>query len=71
MHVKKNDQVTVISGASKGKTGRVLRVMLKENRVVVEGVNMVKRHTKPRANKQGGIVEKEAPIHASNVKKVG
>jgi len=71
MHVKKNDQVMVISGANKGKTGRVLRVMLDKNRVVVEGVNMVKRHTKPRQNKQGGIVEKEAPIHASNVKKVG
>jgi large subunit ribosomal protein L24 len=71
MHVKKDDQVMVISGANKGKTGRVLRVMLDKNRVVVEGVNMVKRHTKPRQNKQGGIVEKEAPIHASNVKKVG
>ena len=70
MHVKENDQVMVISGANKGKTGRVLRVMLDKNRVVVEGVNLVKRHTKPRSNKQGGIVEKEAPIHASNVKKV-
>jgi len=70
MHVKKNDQVTVISGEHRGKTGRVLRVLLDKNRVVVEGVNLVKRHTKPRSNKQGGIVEKEAPIHASNVKKV-
>ena len=70
MHVKKNDQVMVISGEHKGKTGRVLQVISDKNRVVVEGVNMVKRHTKPRANQQGGIVEKEAPIHASNVKKV-
>jgi large subunit ribosomal protein L24 len=70
MHVKKNDQVMVISGEHKGRTGRVLQVLTDKNRVVVEGVNMVKRHTKPRANQQGGIVEKEAPIHASNVKKV-
>ena len=70
MHVKKNDQVMVISGEHRGKTGRVLRVINDKNRVVVEGINMVKRHTKPRANQQGGIVEKEAPIHASNVKKV-
>ena len=70
MHVKKNDQVMVISGEHRGKTGRVLRILTDKNRVVVEGVNMVKRHTKPRTNQQGGIVEKEAPIHASNVKKV-
>jgi large subunit ribosomal protein L24 len=70
MHVRKNDQVTVISGDHTGKTGRVLRVFPETNRVVVEGVNLVKRHTKPRSNKQGGIVEKEASIHASNVKKV-
>ena len=61
MHVKRNDQVTVISGDHRGKTGRILRVFLDSNRVVVEGVNLVKRHTKPRGNKQGGIVEKEAP----------
>ena len=71
MHVKKNDHVMVISGAHRGKTGRVLRVIPEKNRVVVEGINMVKRHTKPRTNQQGGIVEKEAPIHVSNVKKVG
>ena len=70
LHVKKNDQVTVITGDHRGKTGRVLRVFPDKNRVVVEGVNLVKRHTKPRGNKQGGIVEKEASIHASNVKKV-
>ena len=70
LHVKKNDQVVVITGDHRGKTGRVLRVFPDKNRVVVEGVNLVKRHTKPRGNKQGGIVEKEASIHASNVKKV-
>ena len=70
IHVRKNDQVTVITGDHRGKTGRVLRVFPDKNRVVVEGVNLVKRHTKPRGNKQGGIVEKEASIHASNVKKV-
>lgn len=70
LHVKKNDQVVVITGDHRGKTGRVLRVFPDRNRVVVEGVNLVKRHTKPRGNKQGGIVEKEASIHASNVKKV-
>jgi large subunit ribosomal protein L24 len=70
IHVRKNDQVTVITGDHRGKTGRVLRVFPDTNRVVVEGVNLVKRHTKPRGNKQGGIVEKEASIHASNVKKV-
>ena len=70
LHVKKNDQVVVITGDHRGKTGRVLRVFPDKNRVVIEGVNLVKRHTKPRGNKQGGIVEKEASIHASNVKKV-
>jgi large subunit ribosomal protein L24 len=68
MHVKKNDQVVIISGENRGKMGRVLKVFPKTNRVVVEGVNMVKRHTKPTQSRQGGIVEKEAPIHASNVK---
>jgi ribosomal protein L24 len=66
----KGNMRLLISGENKGKTGRVLQVISDKNRVVVEGVNMVKRHTKPRANQQGGIVEKEAPIHASNVKKV-
>ena len=70
LHVKKNDHVVVITGDHRGKMGRVLRVFPDKNRVVVEGVNLVKRHTKPRGNKQGGIVEKEASIHASNVKKV-
>ena len=68
MHVKKNDTVMVLSGADKGKTGRVLAVYRDKNRVLVEGVNMVKKHQRPTPRMQGGIVEKEAPIHASNVK---
>jgi large subunit ribosomal protein L24 len=68
MHVRKNDRVIVIAGKEKGKVGRVLRVLLDSNRVLIEGLNKVKRHTKPdQQNQQGGIVEKEAPIHASNV----
>jgi large subunit ribosomal protein L24 len=68
MHVRKNDRVIVIAGKEKGKVGRVLRVLLGSDRVLIEGLNKVKRHTKPdQQNQQGGIVEKEAPIHASNV----
>lgn len=69
MHVRKNDEVQVIAGRDRGKRGRVLRVLPEKNRVVVEGVNIVKRHTKPNPQRQvkGGIVEREAPIHASNV----
>lgn len=64
----KNDSVQVISGEYKGKTGRVLRVNPEKNRAIVEGINMVKRHTKPNPkNQQGGIVEKEASIHLSNL----
>ena len=70
MHVKREDQVTVIAGAHRGKTGKVLKVFPKTNRVIIEGVNLVKRHTRPTGNKQGGIVEKEAAIHVSNVKKL-
>lgn len=69
MGFKKNDEVLVIAGAHRGKTGRVLKVLAKSNRVVVEGINMVKRHTRATQHKQGGILEKEAPIHASNVRK--
>jgi large subunit ribosomal protein L24 len=66
--VRKDDTVLVIAGRERGKTGKVLRVIAKTNRVVVERVNMVKRHTKPRTTQQqGGIVEKEAPLHVSNV----
>ncbi len=66
--IKKGDLVEVISGRYKGKRGRVLRVIPKENKVIVEGVNMVKRHQRPNPRmREGGIVEKEAPIYASKV----
>ena len=65
--IKKGDRVVVITGRDKGKTGEVLRVIREESRVVVQGVNIVKRHTKPSAASTGGIVEKEAAIHISNV----
>jgi len=69
MHVAKDDTVVVLSGKYRGKIGRVLRVLPAQERVIVEHVNMVKRHTKPNPAKgvQGGIVEKEGPIHVSNV----
>jgi len=66
--VAKNDQVIVIAGDDRGKTGRVLKVLREEKRLIVEKVNFVKRHTKPRGQRvQGGILEKEAPVHISNV----
>jgi large subunit ribosomal protein L24 len=68
MKIKKNDTVMVIAGNDRGKTGKVLKVFPKESRVIVEGINLRKRHTKPsQRNPQGGILEKEAPIHISNV----
>jgi large subunit ribosomal protein L24 len=69
MKIKKGDNVEVMSGKDAGKQGRVLRVDRDRNRVVIEGVNMIKRHTRPNPQKrvQGGIVEREAPIHVSNV----
>ena len=68
MNIRKNDTVLVTQGEFKGRRGRVLRVLLKEERLLVEGVNMMKRHTKPtNRNQKGGIVEREAPIHMSNV----
>lgn len=68
MHVKKGDKVRVISGKDKGKTGIILAAYPKESRVLVEGVNIVKKHSKPnQANPQGGINSQEAPIHVSNV----
>ena len=69
MHVRKNDQVVVVSGKDRGKRGRVLEVYPGLKRVLVEGVNVVKRHTKPnpQRNVKGGIASKEAPLHASNV----
>jgi large subunit ribosomal protein L24 len=68
VHVRKGDTVVVIAGKDAGKKGKVLEVQPKTSRVVVEGVNVVKRHTRPtQANPQGGIIEKPAPIHSSNV----
>lgn len=68
MQVRKNDSVMVIGGKERGKTGKVLRVLPDKDAVIVERLNMVKRHTKPRGPQQpGGIVEKEASIHASNI----
>jgi large subunit ribosomal protein L24 len=70
--VRKNDEVIVISGKDRGKRGRVLQVLPERNRVVVEGVNVIKRHTRPnpQRNIKGGIVEREGSIHASNVQPV-
>ena len=65
--IKKGDKVVVITGKDKGKTGEVLRILVDENRALVQGINMVKRHTKPSAAGQGGVVSKEASIHLSNV----
>lgn len=68
MHVKKGDKVQVISGKDKGKQGVILEAYPKKARVLVEGVNIVKKHAKPsQANPQGGILSQEAPIHVSNV----
>ncbi len=68
MHVKKGDKVMVIAGKDKGKQGVILEAYPKKSRVLVEGVNMIKKHAKPsQDNPQGGIIEKEAPIHSSNV----
>lgn len=67
--IRKNDNVVVITGRDRGKRGRVLQLVPAKNRLIVEGVNIVKRHTRPnpRQNVKGGIVEREAPLHASNV----
>ena len=69
MKVKVGDTVKIIAGADKGKEGKVIRTLKTEQRVVVEGINIVKKHSKPRTtNESGGIFEIEAPIHVSNVK---
>ncbi|WP_207550164.1 50S ribosomal protein L24 [Thermostaphylospora chromogena] len=75
MHVKKGDLVQVIAGDDKGAKGRVIAAMPREQRVIVEGVNMIKKHSKethqgPRGAKTGGVQTMEAPIHVSNVKKL-
>jgi len=67
LKIRKGDNVVVIAGRDRGKTGEVIRVMPDEGRLLVQGVNMVKRHTAPRPGQPGGIVEKEASIHVSNV----
>ena len=68
LHIKKGDSVTVIAGESKGQKGRVLEVNRDKNKALVEGVNMVSKHTKPNAKApQGGILKKEAPVHISNL----
>jgi large subunit ribosomal protein L24 len=68
--IRKDDTVMVIAGRERGKTGKVLRLLPKTGRVVVERINLVKRHTKPRGTQQGGILEKEAALHLSNVQPV-
>ena len=70
--IRRNDHVQVITGKDRGKKGRVLRVIADKNRLVIEGVNFVKRHTRPNPGRgvKGGILEKEAPLHASNVQLV-
>jgi large subunit ribosomal protein L24 len=68
IHIKKGDSVMVITGESKGQKGRVLEVDREKSRAIVEGVNMVSKHTKPNAKApQGGIIKKEAPVHISNL----
>ena len=67
-HIKRDDQVIVLAGSDKGKSGKVLKVLVDKERVLVDGINLVSKSTKPTAaNPQGGIVKKEAPIHISNV----
>lgn len=71
MKIKVNDTVLILTGKDKGKTGKVIKTMRNDNKVVVEGINVAKRHVKPRANNdQGGIFDIEMPIHVSNVKKI-
>ncbi|MBB1529462.1 MAG: 50S ribosomal protein L24 [Prevotella sp.] len=68
LHIKKDDTVIVLAGSAKGKSGKVLKVLVKETRAIVEGLNLVSKSTKPSAkNPQGGIVKQEAPIHISNL----
>ena len=68
MKIRKNDNVMVIAGNSRGKSGKVLKVYPEKQRVIIEGVNIMKRHSRPsQKNPQGGIVQREAPIHVSNV----
>ncbi len=70
--IRKNDNVVVVTGKDRGKRGRVLKVVSEKNRLIVEGVNIIKRHTKanPQKNVKGGLVEREAALHSSNVQLV-
>ena len=71
MKIRKNDNIVVIAGNDSGKTGKVLKVFPKTSRIIIEGINLRKRHTKPnQKSPQGGILEKEAPIHVSNLQVV-
>lgn len=71
MKIRVNDQVKILAGKDKGKTGKVLKTLKKKDKVVVEGINIVKKHQKPnQANQNGGIFDMEAPIHVSNVQKI-
>ena len=67
LHVKKGDTVVVTTGKDRNKTGKILQLVPKKDGVLVEGLNVVKRHTRAKGNEPGGIVEKEAPVHISNV----
>ncbi|NDY41319.1 50S ribosomal protein L24 [Dissulfurirhabdus thermomarina] len=66
-YLRKNDRVMVIAGKDKGKAGRILSILTKKGRATVEGVNIIKRHTRPGPGSQGGIIEKEGPVHLSNL----
>ena len=71
MKIKVNDKVKILAGKDKGKEGTVIKTLARENKVIVEGINMVKKHQKPRnTNETGGIIDLAAPIHVSNVKKI-
>ena len=67
MNLKTGDKVVVIAGKDKGKVGKIVKTLRAENKVVVEGINMIKKHVKPNGQQAGSIVDMEAPIHASNV----
>jgi large subunit ribosomal protein L24 len=67
LKIKKGDEVIVITGQNKGKKGKVLKILPKENKAIVTGINVVKKHTKPTQNNDGGILQKELPIHISNI----
>ena len=71
MKIKKGDSVSIITGKDKGKKGKIVRVLVKDDKVIVEGVNMMKKHLRPRkSNEKGSMKDIEMPIHASNVKKI-